>query len=264
MSEDNWYTSGFGGLKGEEERQATQYGPSKFYLKVGASKTIMFVDDEPCTLHQHSPKINGNWGTSYTCLRDAYPDDVACCELLGQDTRHFVGYFTIVDFDQWKDKKGAIHEYEIKFLPAKFTTLKLLKQKKDQRDNRLINRIYQVGRTNDKAPSVGDDYEYQRDLKDPEGLFNAVQYKGKKLADQFRSENEEEIARLKKVFRTTLTEGKITPKLVPFSYQDLLRPKTPKEVRDSLRGVKIEKGFGASSPGSTPEGGAKGEDQVPF
>jgi hypothetical protein len=264
MSEDNWYTSGFGGLQAEAERQATQYGPSKFFLKQGAKKTIMFVDDDPCTIHEHSPKINGSWGTSYTCIREAYPDDVACCELMGQDTRHFVGYFTIVDFDEWLDKKGVLHKNEIKLLPAKFTSLKLLKSKKEGKENRLAGRIYTVQRIAEKAPSIGDDFEYERDIKDPEGLFNAVTYKGKKLADLFKSESEEDIERLKKTFRTTLTDGKITQKLVPFSYGDILRPKKPKEIKDALRGVRIERGAGKGESGSSGGGATSGEDKVPF
>lgn len=267
MSEEgtSWYSSGFGGIKGEEDRLASMYGPPKLWLKAGATKSIVFVDDNPACLHEHSPKINGSWGNSYTCLRDMYPDDVACCEILGQDTRHFVGYFTVIDMDQWKDKKGNLHEFEIKLLPAKVKSLKMIEHKKVSRENRLAGRIFNIRRTDDKSPSIGDDYEYNRDVKDPSALFASVQFKGKKLSEFFTKsvETEEGLAKLKKTFAVTYADGVPVPKLVPFSYQDILRPKTPKDLRDILRGAKIEKN-GPGSTNSTGSDASSNEKDVPF
>jgi len=267
MSE-SWYTSGFGGIKTEEDRMAQQYGPPRFWMKAGTNTQIVFVDDDPVCIHEHSPKINGSWKNWFTCLKDSNPDDAACCEILGFDTRHYVGYFTIVDMTEWKDQKNNIHQFEIKLLPAKLKTLKLLQSKKEGRENRLAGRIYKVGRTDNNAPGVGNDYEYDREA-DMEKLFKVANYKGKKLGELFRSEKEDEITRLKKTFKLATDGGALVHKVVPFNYFEVLRPKSPKDLRDVLKGAKIEKdddGFGGGnkSDGGSGGGGQKADDDIPF
>lgn len=268
MSEGgSWYTQGFGGVKKEEDRVAQMYGPPRFWMKAGTSTQLVFIDDEPACIHEHSPKINGSWKNWFTCLKDSNPEDAACCELIGADTRHYVGYLTVVDCSEWKDTKGNVHQFEIKLLPAKLKALKLLQTKKEGRDNRLAGRVYRVSRTDDKSPGIGNDYEFDRDA-DLEKLFQAVNYKGKKLRDLMRSDKPEELARIKKTFNVSFDkEGSIVPKLVPFNYQDVLKPKSPKELRDVLRGVKIERDDdrpAGGGTGTTEGGGKRDDDDVPF
>lgn len=268
MSEGSWYTQGFGGLKTEEDRMAQQYGPPRFWIKAGTKTQIVFIDDEPACIHEHSPKINGSWKNWFTCLKDSNPEDAACCEILGFDTRHYVGYFTIIDCTEWKDQKGNVHNFEIKLLPAKLKSLKLLQSKKEDRDNRLAGRVYRVSRTDGNAPGIGNDYEYDREA-DFEKMFKVANYKGKKLAELFKAEKEDELARLKKTFKLQMEGGSILPRVPVFNYWEVLKPKSPKDLRDVLRGAKIEKdddssGGGGSKSGEGGGGGGKADDDIPF
>lgn len=267
MSEESFYRSGFGGVKEEENRRDSMYGPARFWLRTGDGAEVSFVDDEPACIHEHSPKINGNW-MNFTCLKDVYPDDPVCCEKLGFDTRAYVGFLTVCDFREWTDKKGVTHRFELKLLAAKLGSLKLLGGKKADRENRLSNRVYKVKRIGEKAPNIGDDWEYSREV-DPakaDKFLESVTFRGKKLIDLYKSEKEEEIAKLRKTFRVATADGQIVPKVVPFNYLEVLKPKTPKELRDILTGARIEKNGNAKSGSSGSGGNGEGgkEDDVPF
>lgn len=261
MSE-SWLTQGFGGVKGEEERAQSMYGPRRFWLKPNAKATVIFLDDEPACIHEHNPKINGKYDTYYTCLKDSYPDSVSCCEILGPDTRRYVGYFTIVDCTQWKDTKGNVHQFEVKLLPARLQSLKYLQSKKDDRDGRLKGRVYKVNRTDEKQPNIGNDWEYDKDVEKWDQLFSQANYKGKKLSELFTSEDPDVIARVRKTFAVSSTEGKITQKVVPFNYFEIFKPKTPAVVKAALKGAKIET-TNSKTSNSEGDSGSK-EDAVPF
>ena len=237
MSEGSWYTQGFGGVKKEEERMQQAYGPPRFWIKPGSKTQIVFLDDEPACIHEHNPNMNGSWKNWFTCIKDVYPDEPECCLTIGHDTRYYVGYFTIVDCTEWKDQKGHLHQFEIKLFPAKMKTLKLLQSKKEDRDNRLAGRVYRVGRTDKQSPGCGNDFEFDRDA-DLAKLFQVTEYKGKKLSEMFKSDKPEDVERLKKLFNVG---NSVAPRLVPFNYYSVLQPKTPKELREVLRGAKFDK-----------------------
>lgn len=264
----SWYTQGYSGIKNEEDRIADKYGPDRFWMKAGNKTQIVFVDDVPACIHEHGAKINDSWKNWFTCQRDVNPDDVVCCELLGADTRSYVGYFTIVDCTQWKDKKGNIHEFEIKLFPAKLKTLKLLQGKKEDREDRLAGRVYKVQRTDDSSPGVGNDFEFDRDA-DIEKLLTKVNYKGKKLVELMRTEKPDDLIRLMNVFSLKVREGVVgsanPSMLIPtFNYLEILKPKSPKELRTVLRGARIEKRNGSSTGSSSDDSSNKSDDPVPF
>ncbi len=263
-SSNSWYSSGFGGVKAEEERRDSQYnGPRRFWLKSGDAADVAFVDDEPVCLYEHTPKVNGQF-MNITCIKDMYPDDPVCCEVLGFDTRSYIGYLTVVDFRRWEDKKGVTHEFELKLLGCKLGSLKLLQEKKAGREGRLTNRVYKVRRVGEKDPNVGNDWEYDREIRDQQTFFDRVQYNGKRLADLFKSEKEEDVARLKKTFSLATADGKLVSKVVPFNYFDVLKPRPPRELKDMLLGAKIDKPkYGSGGSGNKSSGGGK-EDEVPF
>lgn len=261
MSE-SWLTQGFGGVKGEQERVESMYGPKRFFLKEGQKAKVVFLDDEPACIHEHNPKINGKWDQYFTCIKESNPDNPVCCEILGHDTRRYVGYFTIVDCTQFKDKNGNIHQFEVKLLPCRLQSLKLFQSKKDDKDGRLKGRIYNVNRSDKKQQNIGNDWDYDKDVESWDKLFAVANYKGKKLSELFSSEDSDVIARVKKTFNVSSTEGKITQKLVPFNYLDILRPRKPSDLKAILKGAKIETNSNASS--SEKSEGQPSEDSVPF
>jgi hypothetical protein len=41
--------------------------PQRFWMKKGESKEIVFIDDIPASINEHSLKVDGKW-RNYTCL----------------------------------------------------------------------------------------------------------------------------------------------------------------------------------------------------
>lgn len=267
MSENksSWAKSGFEGLKAEEERLATQYGPNRVWIPPGGSQEWVFVDDTPFCFHEHNPKINGNWKNWLTCLQGVSEDGVPCCEALGAKSRYYTGYFTVVDLSKWTDKKGNVHQYEVKLVGAKLKTLKKLERKKKDRGT-LVGSIYKITREDDKSPNCGDDFEFIREA-DLTKLFDVANYKGKKLPELYAKAADDVVQMnvLKKTFNLSIDDGKIVPKIPSFNYFNLFEPKDAKTVKSMLAGVQVE-GFEDGEGGGKAAGAAAGgaDEDVPF
>jgi hypothetical protein len=265
----SWYDTGYTGVKKEEER-ATTFAPDRVWMPAGGKKELVFVDDEPVCIHEHAPKINGDWKNWLTCLKDVY-DDVACCSVLNElDYKpYYIGYYTVIDCSEWTDKKNNKHQYEVKLFPAKLKTLKRLQMRRnDPARGAFAGKLFSVMRVDEKSPSSGDEFEVVKDA-DMSKLFTLATYKGKKLSEHFaKGVDEESIARLKNIWKLDVVEGKAANKIVPFNYFKILHPMTPKDVRSLLGSSKIDKReeFGGGSGGGAATGGGSGsvDESVPF
>lgn len=260
----SWYETGYSGVGREAARIESMHGPNRFWMPENSKKQIVFIDDEPACIHEHNPKLNGSWKNWLTCLQGV-ADDVPCCEILGANTRGYVGFFTVIDCTEWVDKKGNKYQYEIKLFPAKLKTLKKFAMKKEDRGS-LVGALYTVVRTDSKSPSCGDDFEFIREA-DLTKLFQVANYKGKKLPELYSKlgDNPENMERMKAVFQLQLDDkGVVVPKIVPFNYYEVLKPKSPKEIREMLRGAKVDSGGGGGEgdDGDKATGGA--DEAVPF
>jgi hypothetical protein len=278
----SWLNTGYDGIKQEDQRLAALYGPNRFWMPAGVPpKEVVFVDAKPATLYEHNPNLNGDWKNWLTCQLNCF-DEVVCCEILASRDygRYFVGYYTVVDCSEWIDKKGTKYQYELKFFPAKQKTLKkfeikhkdrLAEQEKEgQPLTGVAGCLYKASRADAKSPTCGDEFEFKR-MVNMEKLFDLANYKGKKLSDLFAKANEstEAMEALKRTFAVELDEnGKVKMKLVPFNYEQLLKPHTPAEMRTLLGSAKIAprepdgSDGGGSSGGST--GGGKADEDIPF
>lgn len=255
----SWYDTGYGGIDKEKERIARLSGPNRFWMKEGTKREIVFIDDEPLCLYEHNPKMNGKWTNWITCLKDT-TDIVTCCEKLGERSRYYVGYYTIVDLTEHKDAKGNNYQYEVKLIGAKLKSLQLLRRKKQDRGS-LIGCIFNVHRDSQDDPNCGSEFEFQREAN-LEKLFSLATYKGKKLSDLYKeaADKGDVMQRLKDTFQLTLDEktNLVTPKIYSFNYVNLLAPKDPKELRSLLGSSAVE----ANEKDAT-EGGQQ-DDNVPF
>jgi hypothetical protein len=244
------------------------YGPDRFWLPVGASKELVFLDDEPTCLREHNPKLNGRWSNWFTCLSGVSGEDPVCCQILGENYRqYFVGYYTVVDCSKWTDKKGNSYQYEVKLLPAKMSTINKLKRKKEDRGT-LVGCMYKVSRDTDKDPSVGGDFEFSRDA-DLAKLFDVASYKGKKLSDLYAkaTEHAETLNKLVRTFDIKPEKGTHLPKrLAPFNYFEILKPRPAKEIRTMLAGIRFEKDDAELEipPGAGSGVVASESDDIPF
>lgn len=268
MSDDkkkSWAQQGFDGTKQEEERLATMYGPNRIWVKPGTSQEFVFVDDTPFCFYEHNPKIDGNWKNWVTCLQNVTDGgEVPCCEILGANSRYYVGYLTVVDMSKWTDKKGNVHQYEVKLLPAKLKTLKKFKRKKEERGS-LVGCIYRTTREDDKSANVGDEFEFIKEA-DLSKVFDVANYKGTKLAEMYSkaAESPEQLAILQKIFTLSMDGGKILPKVPMFNYYSIFSPKAPRDLRTLLAGATMDRDDDAKGS-DTKSGGAAGADEdIPF
>jgi hypothetical protein len=261
----SWYESGFDGMAKEQARQETKYGPQRLYVKAGTSRDLVFVDDTPACIYEHNPKINGNWRNWMTCLQGV-EDDVVCCQKLGLDSRYYCGYLTIVDCTSWTDDKGKTHQYGIKLAQGKMKTLKRWKRKKDDK-GALAGQLYRSTREDKMSPSVGDEWEFQREA-DMAKLFEITNYKGKTLPELWGAAEADEAA-MERLMRTFSIEpgedGKLPRAIPPFNYYELLKPKAPGDLRMMLGAVQAEDNDDRSVFSDKPkQGQSTSEDQVPF
>ncbi len=260
MSEgQSWYNTGYDGVDREKERIARSQGPNRFWMKEGTKKEIVFIDDEPFSIYEHNPKINGSYRNQFTCLRDV-TDMAVCCEKLGERSRSFVGYYTVVDITPVADEKAKKYQYEVKLFPAKLKTLGMLRRKKQDRGS-LIGCMFNVHRDTAKDPNCGSEFEFVREAN-LEKLFEAATYRGRKLAEVYKEAMEkiETMNRLKEVFQLEIgSNGLIAPKVSTFNYLELLKPRDPKDIRLLLGNATVESG-GSDGEGST----ASKDDEIPF
>lgn len=262
----SWYSTGYTELKTEEARSEMGNGPNRVWIPANGKKELVFVDDEPACIHEHSPKLNGEWKNWITCCKDVY-DDVACCEMLnGAGYKpYYIGYYTVIDCTAWTDKKGKTYQYELKYFPAKMQTLKRLQSRKTDIGS-FAGKLFGVQRLGDKSPSSGDDFNIIKDA-DMSKLFALANYKGKKLSEWIdKCSTPEGLESVKNIFQLELVDGKAVPKIVPFNYFKLLHPMTPKDIRITLNGAKIEARDSEFGGGGDTVGGGDGkaDETIPF
>lgn len=266
MTGQSWYNTGFQGMAQEQARLDSSYGPPRFWVKPGETKDLVFVDDEPVCIHEHNPKIDGKFQNAFTCVQGIH-EDVVCCQKLGLQSRYYIGYLTIVDCSEWSDAKGNKHQFELKLIGAKLRTLKKFRRKKDDKGS-LIGCMYRAAREDDKSSSCGDEFEFQRKV-DMDKLFAAAAYKGKKLVDMWdaaESDGEKMVA-LQRTFQVKPDANGKLPRVVPlFNYLEVLKPKSPAELRILLGAAEVgggdDRARGAAS-GATRGSGVTSDD-VPF
>jgi hypothetical protein len=258
----SWYETGYSGINREEDRIATLSGPFRVWIPPGKSLEMVFVDDEPVCIYEHQWKANGSWRNWTTCLQ-GISDDVVCCKDLGEKTRSYVGYITTVQCTETTDKKGNKYNFELQLLGAKLKTLKKFRRKKEERGALAMTR-FRVTREDDKSPSCGDEFEFLKEVTDPDKLFEVANYKGKKLSELWEKaeSNPESMARLKRTFQLAFdSEGKLLRRVVPFNYMELLKPMEAADLRKRLNANPAQD---ADGDGGGTNGGGGGGDDVPF
>lgn len=260
-TQGSWYQTGFKARLKEEERIANLVRPNRAWMPKGVKKEYIFLDDDPFTVHEHNYYMDGNWKNWLTCARGVY-DDPLCCQKLGVKRRRFTGFFTVVDCSEWKDGNGNTHQYELIYYPALNKGLKLLEDRKESNGS-LVGAVMVCQRLEDQSPGGGDDIQFKR-MADLKKLFDVVQFRGKKLKDIIAAANRDpkEADFYRKRFQAEPdSEGKFAMELRPFNYMELLKPRSPKEMKELIGSYVAPKADGSQSSG---EGGEASEDDVPF
>lgn len=153
-----------------KERQEQSGRLFRFFIKPDEETRIIFLDDNPPIIEEHNLKLNGKWGHFFTCLR-VLGQKCPLCE--SGDRPYTVGFYTIVDRTVYKSKKdGKEYRDQVRVLAAKFNSLRQFK-KLSSKYGTLAGLEFEVSRTTDKAPSIGDIYtkEARWDADDLEELL---------------------------------------------------------------------------------------------
>ncbi len=229
----------------------------------GVKKEYIFIDDDPFTISEHQYFADGSWKNWLTCARGVY-DDPMCCAKLGVKKRSFVGYLTAVDCSEWQDNQGNKHQYELLFFRGTGKALKILESRKEDHGS-LVGAVMSVQRLEDKSPGCGDDFTFKR-MADLSRLIEVVSFRGKKLKDIIAGANRDpaEAERYRNRFQAEPdSEGKFPMEIRPFNYMELLKPKSPKEMKELIGSYVAPKGDSDGGAGGH-ESSESGEDDVPF
>jgi hypothetical protein len=274
-SEGGWLDTGFGGIEKEEARQASSRGPRRFFMKKNDRKQLIFVDQRPACIHEYNPKLNGSWTNWFTAPKSDpnYPDMESAMTTInkhlgGKYRDYYVGYFTVVDCTEWKSKDGTKNRYELKFFPAKMGSLKLI-QSRIEDFGGIAGKAINVRRTDEqKSPAVGNVFDMEKEI-DMDKLWDHVMYQGKLLKEHFAEalENDAKRVSLTNTFNFKRGDnGVLLPGVPTFNYMNLLKPKTPAELRTFLAGAQVDDPDNNSSSTTSSSGVGDGaaDESIPF
>ena len=135
----------------------------RFWVPKDKDASITFIDgnlvdgvlDVPF-MYEHNIMQNGKWGNFYICTQDVEPCPI--CE--GGSSPSYVGMLAVIDHSEYVSKKdGATHKDNVKLFVAKRDTIKTL-QKLAVKRGGLRGCRFDVSRTGDKSPSVGNMFDF--------------------------------------------------------------------------------------------------------
>lgn len=185
----------------KEEHKAEQKSKGsvhRFWLPKDKDGCITFLDgdlkdgmlDIPF-YYEHQVNMNGSWNNHFICTQDEEPCPV--CE--GGHSPSYVGVFTIIDHSEYVSKKdGKTYKDQVRLLVAKRDSIKTLQKLAEKRGG-LRGCKFDVSRTGDKSPSIGNVFDFTE-----------------KLTGQ----------QLSKLYTAKGADGKVYDKSKPLNYEELL------------------------------------------
>lgn len=151
----------------------------RFWMPDGADRQITFLDgnlDDEGMLdifmfYEHSVRVNGNW-EQFVCTAEA--DQTQPCPLCeGGDRPSLVGVMTVIDHSEHTVKKGPNAGKVIantrKLFVAKRNTIKQLTKLAVKRGG-LAGCTFDVSRTGDKEPGVGNQFDFTTKYDSPDDI----------------------------------------------------------------------------------------------
>ncbi|MCL4743818.1 MAG: hypothetical protein KJZ83_00235 [Burkholderiaceae bacterium] len=182
-----------------ELRKQEQGRMWRFYLKEGEDRQITFLDGELDAegmldifmFYEHNVRVNGDW-QQFVCTSDV--DQTQPCPICEKGERSsFVGVMTIIDHSEYVIKKGPNAGKKVanqrKLFVAKQGTIKHLTKLAAKRGG-LAGCTFDVSRTGDKEPGVGNQYDFVQKFDSYEEI--AAKY-GMKVEDVHPANYAEEI-----------------------------------------------------------------------
>jgi len=149
--------------KRAKERAERAGGLFRFYIKDSGERRITFLDgklnedgilDIPYVYEHTVPFENGFANFQCTGKQEPCP----LCEM--GDDPSYVGFMTILEHGESKDRDGTEHEYRRRLYVAKLQTLKKLQHKAAKYGDDLTGVTMDVMRTGKRDARVGSDFDF--------------------------------------------------------------------------------------------------------
>jgi hypothetical protein len=143
----------------------------RYWIKDGTDGQLTFLDgqiaegslDIPC-LYEHNVNMNGKWGNNFICTQDTEPCPI--CE--GGGNPAYEGLMTVIDHSEYTSKKdGKVYKDQVRLFVAKRETIKQLQKIAIKRGG-LRGIKFDVSRTGDKSPGVGNMFDFVEKLTEAE------------------------------------------------------------------------------------------------
>lgn len=152
-----------------KSEQASKGQVFRFWVPKDKDASITFLDGDLTDgvldisfIYEHNINMNGKWGNFFICTQDEEPCPI--CE--GGNNPSYVGVMTVIDHSEYVSKKdGQVKKDNIKLFVAKRDTIKQL-QKLAAKRGGLRGCRFDVSRTGDKSPSVGNTFDFTEKLTD--------------------------------------------------------------------------------------------------
>lgn len=263
-TQPSWYETGYEGAEKEQEKKNLGYPPDRWWMKPGETKEMVFIDDTPFCIREHSWRDTNDRWHHVTCIAKISEEGCPADGATGVQRADYTGHYTIVDITGYVARDGKEHKHRLVLLPAKTKVLNRFKIKKENRGS-LLGQLFTLSRADGNSPNTGDDLDHVREIK-MDGLYSVVTYKGKKIKDLIDKANGDgsDAERTRKYLAHHFQipeEGSIPGKIPVFNYAVQCAPKEPSVLREMVADAKPFKDSG-SSTGST--GSSSSDDDVPF
>lgn len=221
-----WFQTGEAGVAraGQiQEERAKGFGPRRFFLGVGKSGKVTFLDSVGFFFYEHNLKIDGRWGHFYTCLKDF--SECPLCDM-PEARPAYVAAYTIIDHTEWEDKTGKVWKNQKKLLVAKGNVIPKLSRKCKQAGGDLTYSLLLFSRDGKQECSTGEDIEFLKKL------------------------SREDVLKFKPADQTD------DDFLKPFDYVSIFAPKTVEELRRIAGATNVV----GAEPGNPSTTGGNGYD----
>jgi len=142
-----------------EKQNARRFGPGRFWMEAKTRREIIFVDDGGVSFWEHQYYANGHFRNYTPCLlKNKKMDEDQCPLCAAGNHPYFVGHFSVVDLNEWKDKKGVVHKNEVKLYSAKTDVLRKIQRRKAKKVS-LVGIKFEVSRGGKQDFSTGSDFD---------------------------------------------------------------------------------------------------------
>lgn len=256
----SWYETGYEGAEKEQEKKSLGYPPDRWWLSAEATKELVFIEDNPFCLREHSWRDNDDRWHHETCIAKISDSGCAACGATGVGRADYTGKYTIVDITGYTKSDGTEFKHRLVELPAKTKVLNKFRTKKDTKGS-LLGQLWTLTRADKNTPNTGDDLDHIREV-DMGGLFTVVTYKGKLLCDMIAKANgsgsDAERTRKYLAYHFMIPdEGPIPERIPSFNWAALCSPKDNATLKQMVADAKPFKSTGSSSSSSA-------DSEVPF